>query len=222
MQAYIYKLIFPNTSKVYIGQSLNPEARLQRHLQKLRDGIHHSKKLQQEYPECGTPELEILELCSTDVVDNREIYWIERFNSYFSGYNSTKGGNGTGIGEDCPSAKYSLDDYLAVVAFLAHTDMGTKEIAAELGVGISTVLNISSQTNHLYLRDIVPEDWNLMISKQRHHPNWRTYPPVISPEGVVYNITSARAFSKEHKLDQSDFAKMLNGKKASVRGWKVC
>jgi hypothetical protein len=222
MQTYIYKLTFPNSHKVYIGQSLNPETRVQRHLQKLRDGIHHSKKLQQEYPECGKPELSILEVCDINSADTQEIYWIQEYNSYLDGYNSTKGGNGTGVGEDCPSAKYTIDDYLAVVAFLAHTDMSTKEIAAELGVGISTVLNISSQTNHLYLRDIVPEDWNLMINKQRHHANWRAYPSVISPDGVVHKVTSARAFSREHKLDQSDFAKMLNGKKLSVRGWKVC
>lgn len=222
MQTYIYKLQFPNTSKVYVGQSLNPEARLQRHIQKLRDGIHHSKKLQEAFPECGYPELSILEECNTSIADVQEVYWIEKYNSYFNGYNSTKGGAGTGIGEDCPSAKYTLDDYMAIVAFLAHTDMSTKEISSELGIGISTVLNISSQTNHLYLRDLMPDDWKLMTSKHRHHPNWRKYPSVISPDGVIHQVTSARAFSKEHKLDQSDFSKMLKGKKPSVRGWKVC
>lgn len=223
MKTFIYKLNFPNSLKVYVGQSLNPQNRLLRHRQKLRDGIHHSKKLQLEYPDCGIPVLEIIEECDTSVADIQEVYWIKHYNAYTNGYNSTLGGNGTGIGEACPSSKYTLTDYMAVLAFLAHTDMSTKEIAQELGVGVSTVINISSQTNHLYLKDIMPEDWELMVSKKRHHPNWKKYPPVVSPDGKVYTIDNARAFAREHELHQADLQRLLCGKKKSISGgWRVC
>lgn len=221
MHTFIYKLIFPNTTKVYIGQSYSPDQRLTRHRQKLRDGIHHSKKLQAEYPDCGIPELEILEKCLVSEADNKEIAWIKQFNSFYAGYNSSIGGSGTGIGLDSTNCKYLAEDYKAILTFLAYTDMTTKEIAEELNVGQSTVLNISSQSYHTYLKDTMPKEWQLMVSKQRHHPNWRKYPQVIDPEGNIYTVNSARAFSREHKLDQSDFSKLLNKKISHVRGWKV-
>jgi hypothetical protein len=222
VNTFIYKLIFPNTTKVYVGQSYCPEKRLSRHQQKLRDGIHHSKKLQAEYPECGIPELEILEECSVSEVDTKELAWIAKLNSFYAGYNSAIGGSGTGSGLDSTNCKYCAEDYQAILTFLAYTDMTTKEIAEELSVGQSTVLNISSQAYHTYLKDTMPKEWELMINKQRHHPNWRSYPQVIDPLGTVHSIISARAFSREHKLDQSDFSKLLNGKRSSVRGWKLC
>lgn len=221
MQVFIYKLKFPNTDKVYIGQAINPEARYKRHLQKLRDEIHHSAKMQNDYPECGIPELELLESVEDAEADSREIYWIAQYNSYFNGYNATPGGGVTGNHIYNSNSKYSLDDYKAILTFLAYTDMSTSEIAKELEVSKSVVLNVSSQTNHLYLKELMPVEWDMMINKHRHHPNWRQYSDVISPEGIVYKVTNARAFSREHKLDQSDFSKLLKGKVSQVRGWKV-
>ena len=221
MQVFIYKLKFPNTYKVYIGQAINPESRYRRHLQKLRDGIHHSIKMQSDYPECGIPELELLESVDDTEADLKEVYWITTYNSYFDGYNATPGGGVTGNHIYNSNSKYLLDDYCAILAFLAYTDMSTNEIAKELEVSQSVVLNVSSQTNHLYLKELMPVEWNMMVNKHRHHPNWRQYPDVISPEGTVYKVTNARAFSREHKLDQSDFSKLLKGKVSQVRGWKV-
>lgn len=221
MHTFIYKLVFPDSDKVYIGQSHSPEQRLTRHRQKLRDGIHHSKKLQSDYPDCGIPDLEILEKCLVSEADAKEIAWIKEFNSFHSGYNSSVGGAGTGSGIDSTNCKYLSEDYEAILTFLAYTDMTTKEIAKELNVGQSIVLNISSQAYHTYLKDTMPIEWDLMIKKQRHHPNWRKYPNVVDPSGNIHTVNSARAFSREHKLDQSDFSKMLNGKISTVRGWKV-
>jgi len=220
--SYIYKISFDSTNQVYIGHSLNPEQRFKRHLQQLRDGIHHSKKLQQAYDLYQTiPNLDILEECEVKNALLQEKYWIEQFNSYYNGYNGTPGGESLGIGEDCPASRYCLDDYKAILCFLAYTDMRTNQIAKELDVGQGVVLNISSQTNHLYLKDLMPIEWNMMQQKKRHHPNWRTYPNVKSPEGKIYEVFSARKFSREHNLDQADFGKLLNGKKPQCKGWTL-
>lgn len=221
MQVFIYKLLFPNTNKVYIGQAKDPDNRYKRHLQKLRDGIHHSKVLQEEYPECGIPELVILEETNDIDSDTREIYWINHYNSYLNGYNGTPGGGVSGTHINNSNSKHELEDYMAILTFLAHTDMTTIEIAKELEVSASIVLNISSQTNHLYLKEIMPIEWEMMLKKKRHHPNWRAYSKVKSPTGEIYSVDNARAFSREHKLDQSDFSKLLNGKVARVRGWTL-
>ena len=36
----------------------------------------------------------VIETCDDDNVDERETYWIEKFNTYYDGYNSTLGGDG--------------------------------------------------------------------------------------------------------------------------------
>jgi hypothetical protein len=34
----------------------------------------------------------VLELCDKDLLDEKEIYYIAQYDSYYNGYNSTKGG----------------------------------------------------------------------------------------------------------------------------------
>lgn len=38
--------------------------------------------------------IEELEKCSADVVNDREIYWINYYDTYHNGYNATLGGDG--------------------------------------------------------------------------------------------------------------------------------
>ena len=40
--------------------------------------------------------LEIIEECAQDKLDEREVYWIEYYDSYHNGYNETFGGQGLG------------------------------------------------------------------------------------------------------------------------------
>lgn len=219
MTKYIYKLIFPNTNKVYIGQALNPKKRFVRHCQRLRDGKHHSISMQSEYPNCGIPIMEIIEETTLEQVNAREIYWIKYYNSYFEGYNDSPGGRGTGSEGSNVNSKHNLEDYMCVLTMLAYTDMTTKEIADETGLSQSIVLGISSQSYHNYLQNLMPVEWNLMLSKSRHHPNWKYYPKIVSPYGQIYNITNARAFAREHNLCQSSLGKVLRGQAKSHKGW---
>ena len=39
-------------------------------------------------------EIELIEEISIDKLSEREMYWIEKYNSYHNGYNATKGGDG--------------------------------------------------------------------------------------------------------------------------------
>lgn len=43
---------------------------------------------------------EVLEECSNDQLDEREMYWIKYYNTYHCGYNSTKGGDNAVALED--------------------------------------------------------------------------------------------------------------------------
>lgn len=65
-------------------------------------GIHHF-------------QIELVEECDLSVLSDREIYWIDYYNSYYTGYNATKGGDG----------KLLLDYDLLVQTYLKEKDMIT-------------------------------------------------------------------------------------------------
>ena len=89
----IYKITNKLNNKVYIGSTVNLKNREQRHFKNLKDGNHHSKKLQNAYFKHGEEVFlfEIIEFY--DEIENhllieREQYWINFYNSYKNGYNS--------------------------------------------------------------------------------------------------------------------------------------
>jgi len=87
----VYALFCKATGLPYIGSSLDIHARLYRHFQLLRADGHHSEKLQVAWKKFCEPQFItlILELCSIDVLSERERFYIEAWDSYLSGYNAS-------------------------------------------------------------------------------------------------------------------------------------
>ena len=107
----IYKVTNKINGKVYIGQSADIGRRWRQHMTAEDDTYFH--KAIQKY---GVENFkwEVIEQCKKKDLDEREIYWIEYYDSFNKGYNCTKGGDGVSGGEDHPMWKggVSLDkDY---------------------------------------------------------------------------------------------------------------
>lgn len=98
MIGYIYYITNIANNKKYIGKTIDIDRRITRHLSDLRANRHHSIKLQrafnkygeaafkidvQEYPNITEEDLNLL-----------EIQEIEKYNTYYDGYNETLGGEG--------------------------------------------------------------------------------------------------------------------------------
>lgn len=83
-------------NKKYIGQSSNIYSRWDKHKNFLRNNNHHNKHLQASWNKYGENNFifSIVEECSIDDIDEKEIYWIEKYDTFKSGYNLDKGGNG--------------------------------------------------------------------------------------------------------------------------------
>lgn len=91
----IYKITNTITNQCYIGQSIDIESRWKEH-------IYESQKLRKKTKfylalnKYGTDafEFEVLEECplNQNFLDERERYWINYYDSYSNGYNSTLGG----------------------------------------------------------------------------------------------------------------------------------
>lgn len=92
---YCIKNILSN--KMYIGQSLNVKKRIKDHFRKLPKGTDECSCLQRAYSKYGNDifEVFILEYCSSSDLNEKEKYYINKYNTKIpNGYNLTNGGNG--------------------------------------------------------------------------------------------------------------------------------
>ena len=83
--------------KKYYGQAVNLKHRLYKHQYLLRRGIHNNNHLQSAYNKYGIDAFDfyVVETCSTDILDERECYYITLYqtNNREYGYNIESGGN---------------------------------------------------------------------------------------------------------------------------------
>ena len=92
MSCGIYYLKINN--KFYIGQSIDIEHRFSNHLSELRNNHHYSQKLQNAFNEYGESNLTkgILEECDAKDLDEKEKFYIDKYDSFNNGYNGAPGG----------------------------------------------------------------------------------------------------------------------------------
>ena len=112
MSSGIYVIRNLVNDKLYVGKSVHIENRWLEHQSDLRNGRHANIHLQRAYDKYGPDNLlhEVLELCEEDVLDSREIYWINHFGGHESErlYNMTAGGEGFAGGHPAARAVFSF------------------------------------------------------------------------------------------------------------------
>lgn len=89
----IYKITNKANGKVYIGQSNNLTRRKREHFDW---NLSKKQYIDEIICDLGAEnfEYEVIELCTSEMLDEREKYWISFYNSFYDGYNKTKGGAG--------------------------------------------------------------------------------------------------------------------------------
>lgn len=89
----IYKITNQINNKSYIGQSIDVEARLKEHVRNIKYP-QKTNILYQAMRKYGVENFlfEILEECPIDNLNDREIFYIKLYDSYYNGYNATLGG----------------------------------------------------------------------------------------------------------------------------------
>ena len=128
---YIYIITNKNNDKVYIGQtSRTIEARWKEHLLSSQDEAKRHYKLYAAMNKYGVDSFSIgkIEQCESEKLNEREQYWINRFDSYANGYNMTIGGDGIQT-VDTEKIQRLWDSGAAIV-----------DISRETGYATSTVL----------------------------------------------------------------------------------
>ena len=123
--AYIYKITNDINNKIYIGKTnFSIEKRFQEH-------IHDSKQYYENRPlykamnKYGIEHFHIEQIEETNTPEDREIYWINYYDSYHNGYNATKGGDGkTLIDYDVVLEKFKQGLTITEISKEIHHDVG--------------------------------------------------------------------------------------------------
>lgn len=84
----IYEILNTNNQKRYIGQSIDIHRRWIQHRSELKNGCHSNEYLQFSWNKYGedTFEFNILERCNEDELNEREVFYIQKFDTYNRSY----------------------------------------------------------------------------------------------------------------------------------------
>lgn len=137
---YIYKISNKVNGKIYIGQTVKTvEKRFQQHKNNSNKPYFSQIVLYKAFNKYGIEnfECETIEQVSNEQLDDREKYWIEYYDSYFNGYNSTLGGRATNL------YSWDVDDIIEKYMLFKSA----RAVAKEIGCDHSSIDRILNENN---------------------------------------------------------------------------
>lgn len=162
----IYKITNTINNQSYIGQSINIEKRWNVHKKQYKNKKSHSYDypLYRAFRKYGINnfKFEIIEVCSKNELNQKEIFWIKYYNTFFKGYNQTLGGD---HGKIIPK-----ENIIGIFEDLKNTQLTHSEIAKKRNVSIEMVDGIN--TGRHWNQDIKYPIQNYIPQKKQ--PNYCT------------------------------------------------
>lgn len=121
----IYKIIDLTNNKIYIGQSMDIENRWHYYKYPPKNPTQRIVRVikQKGYDNF---KFEVIETCLPEELDQKEVYWINYYNSYQDGYNDSPGGENN-RGEDNNNAKLSEEDVRLIRQIYSNKTKLTKQ-----------------------------------------------------------------------------------------------
>lgn len=148
--AYIYKVVNNITQKIYVGKTeCTLEKRFREHCKDAFRSRNEKRPLYSAMRKYGVENFHIELIEETDNPEEREIYWINKLDTYKNGYNATFGGDGK---------KYV--DYSLVLSTFKKLN-SVKDTAKELDICVQTVSKV------LHQNEIYPECTSRQIFKDK-------------------------------------------------------
>lgn len=136
----IYKITNTINGKSYIGQSVDINRRWKRE----KDDSNNVNSRTYDYPlmkafrKYGIEnfDFKVIEECEIEELNEKEMYWIDFYDTFFNGYNQTLGGDTT--------LRQPKEKVIGVISDLINTDMLHKDIATKWDISIEMVQGINT------------------------------------------------------------------------------
>lgn len=138
MKGIIYKITNNINDKVYVGKTTESiEQRFKIHIRDSKKESIKNRPLYSAFNKHGIENfsISVIEECNLEILDEREIYWIEFYHGYSYGYNATIGGDGK-----------LLYDYEEIYNLIKE-GFTTKEITALVGCCGDIVRKVANMSN---------------------------------------------------------------------------
>ena len=209
MNGYIYKITNKINEKIYIGKTLQPiYMRFKEHCKDAFRDRNEKRPLYAAMRKYGTEsfEIELIEEISIDRLSEREMYWIEKYDSYHNGYNATRGGDGK-----------QLYDYQAIIqGFLSGKLI--KELAVEFECCEDTISQALKLANIDTKQNSVKSTYKKLIA---YDLNDNVIQEFESRKAAVLWLQSNN-YTKATDIDNINAAigRAANGKRATAYGMK--
>lgn len=140
----IYKITNVLNQQCYIGQSVDIEARWSKHLSTYRLKSAPDYKIYRAMNKYGIENFtfEVIELCDSSLLNEREMYWIKHFDSFNNGYNMTLGGSACLGINDKIVYQYDLQGNFIQEYSSAH------EASRDTGISYSNICKVCRGERH--------------------------------------------------------------------------
>lgn len=204
--AKIYIITNNINEKSYIGwTSLSLEERLKNHIKDSKNRKYEKRPLYSAMNKYGADKFHIELIEETDNPQEREIYWIEQYNSYHCGYNATKGGDGKSL-IDFEYAKKRYEEVQNLVLVAKEMNIDTKHLGQVLReMGVQTLTSI----------EVNRRDRSKIVNQYDLKDNFiQSFPSAIDAARFLGKITSTSKGASSHITD------VCRGKQKSAYGYK--
>lgn len=216
----IYKLVWNNSDKIYVGQSVNIENRYINHMSKFRNN-QHSAYMQNMYNKYDSPQLVILEECSISELDHKEIYWI----SVSDTVNISVGGSNGLFGVNSPRCRYTKEQIVLVAQLLTNPNYTDFEISELTGVSCGTIMGIRKRKRHNWLAEEFPDLWKSLEDISRFSTaqarRFKTDCTLCDVDGKYHIVTNISKFAKENNLNKGHLCALVRGEILSHKGYTL-
>jgi Mor family transcriptional regulator len=225
---FVYGIKNKVTNKYYIGSCTNKRGildRFRRHIYYLRLGNHHSEKLQRSFNKYNKNfnywEFILFELITIDNYKYREQYYIDKYNAYYDGYNTSP-----------------------IVGIIHHGKMNdnhknsiskAKQNLSELDV-INIFKKYNAGLNYNQISkyyNITPQTISKVINKPHYYPEikekyslikkWYTYIFYNKEKNKFYRVNNFTEFCNKNNINGKIMMQLMlrKYKKTFVKNWTV-
>lgn len=210
---FIYKITNKVNGKIYIGKTLKTiEGRWKDHVEDYQRPRFEKRPLYSAMKKYGVENFSVEEVeeCSSEILSEREIYWIDFYDSFRSGYNATKGGDG----------KPFIDEQ--EILKLWQEGKSLKDIAEIVG-------HSRAQTSQLLRNNGILSEDIIKRGRNKYYKSVKMIDINANQVLAIFSSTreAARYLIKELKLPPSNeggISEACRGKRKTCQGykWQYC